>query len=133
MKKYSPEVLKREEIKIRDRRAEIYTEAIIKVMGKYVELIERKTILKHLSLDKDDVILNAGCGVGRTTIELSKMCKKVYAIDYSPISIEVLNKNLRKDDITNVESYVGDITETLPKEITRALLYAFWVFIVNIS
>jgi 2-polyprenyl-3-methyl-5-hydroxy-6-metoxy-1,4-benzoquinol methylase len=114
MRSYTSQELKREEIKIRDQRAADYVQATIEYMGRQFDSVERQTVLDWLRPTECDVILDAGCGVGRLTISLARRCRKVYAIDYSPQSIAVLNEHLEKDQIDNVETLIGDITQPLP-------------------
>jgi len=55
--------------------------------------------LSHISINKDDTILDIGCGGGRTVNTLAKIAAegKVYGIDYSEVSVAVstsINKKL---------------------------------------
>ncbi len=47
--------------------------------------------LGHISINTSDVILDVGCGGGRTVNTLAKIATegKVYGIDYSPVSVAV--------------------------------------------
>ena len=59
--------------------------------------------LSHISINKDDTILDIGCGGGKTINTLAKIATegKVYGIDYSEISVAVStskNKRLIDDD-----------------------------------
>lgn len=40
-----------------------------------------KSVLKFLKPKKEDIILDAGCGEGKTALKVAKKCKKVYGID----------------------------------------------------
>ncbi len=54
--------------------------------------------LGRISIDKSDVILDVGCGGGRTVNTLAKIATdgKIYGIDYSPVSVAVsTSKNKR--------------------------------------
>jgi ubiquinone/menaquinone biosynthesis C-methylase UbiE len=54
--------------------------------------------LGHISIDKSDMILDVGCGGGRTVNTLAKIATegKVYGIDYSQVSVAVsTSKNKR--------------------------------------
>jgi len=37
--------------------------------------------LKNLNLQKDDIVLDAGCGNGSLSLSISEKCKKIYAVD----------------------------------------------------
>jgi ubiquinone/menaquinone biosynthesis C-methylase UbiE len=54
--------------------------------------------LGHISINRNDVILDVGCGGGRTVNTLAKIATegKVYGIDYSRVSVAVsISKNKR--------------------------------------
>lgn len=102
------------EIEARDKDAENFEEWYVSTKGHYHDFVEKKTILNHLNLEENDVILDAGCGTGRITRLLAKNCKKIYALDFSEKSIEILNKKIQKENIGNIETYVCDITKKLP-------------------
>lgn len=62
--------------------------------------------LSHISINKDDTILDIGCGGGRTVNTLAKIAAegKVYGIDYSEVSVAVsTSKNKRLIDAGRVK------------------------------
>jgi SAM-dependent methyltransferase len=103
----------KDEIKARDEQAEEFEDWYLQ-KGYYYDWIEKKTILNALNLQREDVVLDVGCGTGRFAREISRKCNKVYGIDFSPKSIEVLNKKTQEEGIKNIEPYVCDITKPLP-------------------
>jgi ubiquinone/menaquinone biosynthesis C-methylase UbiE len=54
--------------------------------------------LSHISINKDDTILDIGCGGGRTVNTLAKIAAegKVYGIDYSEVSVAVSTSKNKK-------------------------------------
>jgi ubiquinone/menaquinone biosynthesis C-methylase UbiE len=114
--------------------------------------------LGHISINKSDIILDVGCGGGRTANTLAKIAAEgqVYGIDYSQVSVAVsTSKNKRliekgqvkilhasvdsipfSDDmfdlVTAVEScyFWPDLTNNL-KEIRRVLKTGGSVILVN--
>ena len=54
--------------------------------------------LNHISINKDDTILDIGCGGGRTVNTLAKIAAegKVYGIDYSEVSVAVSTSKNKK-------------------------------------
>jgi SAM-dependent methyltransferase len=102
-----------EEITARDEQAESY-EQWYGQRGVLYNYVEKKVIIDALNLQKDDIVLDAGCGTGRLAREMAQRCKKVYGIDFSPKSIEWLNKKLQEQRINNIEMSVGDLTGNLP-------------------
>jgi len=93
----------KKEIKARDEQAEIYEDWYLKRRRLY-DWVEKKTIINTLGLKDSDVVLDAGCGTGRITRLIAKNVKKVYAIDFSPKSIDILNRKLYEEKIYNVET-----------------------------
>lgn len=102
-----------EEIKARNNEADRYEDWYLQ-RGYYYDWVEKTTILNALNLKREDIVLDVGCGTGRFTREIAKRCKKVYGVDFSPESIEVLNKKAKQEGIENIESYICDITKQLP-------------------
>lgn len=102
-----------EEIRARDGQAEEFEDWYLQ-RGYYYDWVEKRTILNALNLQREDVVLDVGCGTGRFTKVIAKKCKKVYGVDFSPKSIEVLNKKAQEEGIQNIETYVCDITKPLP-------------------
>lgn len=97
----------------RDNRAEDYEQWYLQ-KGFFFDYIEKQVILNTLNLNKNDIVLDCGCGTGRLTRLIAKKVKKVYAIDFSPKSIEVLKKKVLVEKIENIEMYVHDITKPFP-------------------
>lgn len=103
------------EIQYRDQVAATYeTGWYTERMGCWAEWLEKRVILNRVNPQQDDVILDAGCGTGRLTRPLARACKKVYAMDFSPRSIEVLNEKARQEGIHNIESLAWDVTQPFP-------------------
>lgn len=69
---------------------------------------------KCLDIKKDDVILDAGCGVGGTSIYLTQKYKvKVRGITLSDVQIKIARKNASKTGVSHlVEFSYQDFTET---------------------
>jgi len=73
----------------------------------------KHTILKYEkffleNIDKDNVILDIGCGNGRLASELATIAKKVVGIDISQKNIDVANKKFKKP---NIKFIAGDVTK----------------------
>ncbi|MGC9171491.1 class I SAM-dependent methyltransferase [Caldisericum sp.] len=62
-------------------------------------------------LEKDSYILDAGCGIGRHSIELAKRGYKVLGIDTSPIYIKVANETKSQLKLENALFDVMDMRE----------------------
>lgn len=53
---------------------------------------------------KKKIILDLGCGFGASSIILSKLAKKVYAIDLTSVAVKNAKKNLKINKIKNVNT-----------------------------
>ena len=74
-------------------------------------LLDKGQILAGLSITHGQIILDAGCGNGYMAKEFSKLTGKtgkVYALDPDTVSIDILKAETIG---TNIEPFVGDITE----------------------
>lgn len=68
--------------------------------------------LDAMPLDKDDVVLDCGCGPGRVAIQLAKRVKKVIALDNSEGMMAECKKNCAAAGVENVEFVLADWQET---------------------
>lgn len=72
-------------------------------------ILEQDILIKKADPEKNEIILDAGCGTGRYIKELKKNCKKVTGIDFSKEMLEVAkNKN------PEVNFIQADLTKKLP-------------------
>jgi len=106
--------IQQREIESRNQEAANFDAWYLGTKGILHDRVERESILDALKLGEGDTVLDAGCGTGRITLEIAKRVSKVYALDFAPACIEVLNRKLRERGIDNVETHVADITKALP-------------------
>lgn len=64
---------------------------------------KRNQIIGFGDVDKNDVVLEIGTGIGTLTIELAKKAKKVIAIEQDENICKILTKRLKDEKIDNVE------------------------------
>jgi ubiquinone/menaquinone biosynthesis C-methylase UbiE len=62
-----------------------------------------------IPVDKNYEILDIGAGMGRISIPLSRIAKKVVAVDQSFLRLKFLKKRAKSEELDNIEIYVGDI------------------------
>ena len=74
-------------------------------------------LFSKLILDKEDTVLDIGCGEGSITIPLAKRVKKVIGLDSSPKMLEYLEKRAAENSITNIETVLKPIEEIKYDEI----------------
>jgi SAM-dependent methyltransferase len=56
----------------------------------------------------DDTVLDIGAGIGRWSIPMARVCKRVTALDALPRMLEILLENSASENVTNIETVVGD-------------------------
>jgi len=61
-------------------------------------------------LQPDDTVLDIGAGIGRWSIPMARVCKKVTALDTVPRTLEILRENAAVENVTNIEAVAGDWT-----------------------
>lgn len=74
-------------------------------------------LFNKLILDKEDSVLDVGCGEGSITIPIAKRVKKVIGIDSSPKMLELLEKRAKNNNINNIKSILKPIEEIKYSEI----------------
>lgn len=62
-----------------------------------------------LPLDRESVVLDAGCGWGTLTFQLARGCKRVIALDESPYSAEFVKIRSVQDGVSNVSPVIGNV------------------------
>lgn len=72
--------------------------------------------LSKLKLTEDLVVLDIGCGTGSVTVEMGLLCPNglVYSIDSNEEAIELVNKNVERFQLNNVNIIKGEAPEALP-------------------
>lgn len=74
-------------------------------------------LFDKLILDKNDTVLDVGCGEGSITIPIAKKVKKVIGIDSSPKMLEYLEKRAIENDVENIETILKPIEEITYEDI----------------
>lgn len=95
-----------------DRRSKIYDEQVIpEYKSTYKKTVKRSA---HF-LNKDDRILEIGCGTGNATIPLSGCVKEITAIDTSREMMDKAKEKAEKKGRTNIRFMKKDIMELTDK------------------
>jgi putative AdoMet-dependent methyltransferase len=96
-------------------RARMWDKRSSMIEGEFQE--RAKQIAEMLNLDQQSVVADLGCGTGQYTIEFSKYCGKIYAVDISPVMLDILEEKSGKKKAANIERMDGGILEFLSKDI----------------
>ena len=85
--------------------------------------ISRRNILRKWEQDnliqEGQTILDYGCGTGSFTIPAARIVGnrgKVYAVDYFPRQLKIVEKKAEKEGLTNIETILSDSGTGLPDE-----------------
>src|SRR4030066_1947584 len=64
--------------------------------------------LGKLGLDREQVLVDLGCGSGFFSIPASRLVKKVFALDIQQEMLDILNEKIKKAKITNIEVILSE-------------------------
>ena len=76
-------------------------------------------VFEYLNLTKDDVIIDAYCGIGTMSLLASKLCKEVYGIEVVSEAITNANKNKELNNITNANFILGKAEEKIDELVKK--------------
>jgi 23S rRNA (uracil-5-)-methyltransferase RumA len=71
-------------------------------------------IIRACGLTGKEIVIDAFCGVGITTMQIAKNAKIVYGIDYSASSIKDANANAALNKIKNIAFFADRVEKVLP-------------------
>lgn len=83
------------------------------------DLINPSVFFANIKIYPSAQVLDAGCGAGRYSIELSKLLDEkglIHAVDDWDEGIESLKKTIREGGISNINPMKADITKHIPLE-----------------
>lgn len=79
----------------------------------------RKDIIKEVELKEGFHVLDFGCGPGGYTLPVSEAIGatgKLYALDATPLALEMVKKIVEKHKLKNVKTIESDCATGLPNE-----------------
>lgn len=98
----------------------------IKHSNVYHHFLTKQVVKKYLRPNKNDTLLDFGCGVGRFSSFLSPIVKDIYGVDTSIEMINVANDN-KNSELSNVH-YFNITSQKLPLEDqTINKIFSIWV------
>lgn len=74
-----------------------------------------KLAIQKAQLNKDDIVIDAYCGIGTISLSLAKVVKKVYGVEIVPEAIEDAKRNAHINKISNCKFVVAKAEEQLGK------------------
>lgn len=79
-------------------------------------------------INKDSVVLDLGCGTGTYTVELSKICKEIHALDFSEGMLDVLKDKINKYKLKNINIIKSDWNEL---DLKKENMYKKYDFVLS--
>lgn len=76
-------------------------------------------ILSKVDVKNANTMLDIGCGPGAFALKFAKKLKKVYALDFSPKMLNLVEKNAKEQNIKNIFCIKHDIEQSF-KDIPKA-------------
>lgn len=70
--------------------------------------------LEYANVGKDDIVIDAYCGIGTISLFLAQQAKKVYGVEIVAQAIDDAKANARKNNMDNVEFVVGEAESVMP-------------------
>ena len=71
------------------------------------------TAVSLADIQKDDVVLDAYCGIGTIGLVAAGKCKKVVGVELNELSIENAKENAKNNSINNAEFYANDVKKQI--------------------
>ncbi|NLM01379.1 MAG: 23S rRNA (uracil(1939)-C(5))-methyltransferase RlmD [Treponema sp.] len=78
------------------------------------EVLYKKAI-ENLQLTFNDSIIELYCGVGTITMEIAKVVKNVFAIEYVSAAVEDAKENAKRNNVHNVQFVNGKVEDVLSR------------------
>ncbi|MEG0565186.1 MAG: 23S rRNA (uracil(1939)-C(5))-methyltransferase RlmD [Hungatella sp.] len=82
------------------------------------------TALEYAGLTGAETVWDLYCGIGTISLFLAQKAKQVYGVELIPESIQDARINAALNGITNVEFFVGNVEEVLPKAYEENQIHA---------
>ena len=70
--------------------------------------------LEYAEITKDDIVIDAYCGIGTISLFMAQQAKKVYGVEVVPEAVEDGKKNATLNNMTNAEFFVGEAEKVMP-------------------
>lgn len=93
---------------------QISSQSFYQVNTPQAELLYQ-TAIEYAQLDKEDIVIDAYCGIGTIGLSLAERVKKVYGVEVVPKAIEDARKNAEQNNIENVSYEVGQAEDAMKK------------------
>ncbi len=99
-----------------DRVVDVLGKKIVVCPGTFCPLgvFSTNFILKNMSITRNDVVLDLGCGTGVISVFAAEKARKVYAVDINPCAVRCTRINCKLNSV-DVDVRQGDMFSPFPK------------------
>lgn len=96
---------------------------------------EAEDFINYVGLTAEQAVLEFGAGTGELSIEIARHCKMVYAVDISPVMLEIARKKANSQGINNIEycragfltyEHQGEPVDVIVSQLALHHLPDFW-------
>lgn len=96
---------------------------------------EAEDFINYVGLTAEQVVLEFGAGTGDLSIEIARHCKMVYAVDISPVMLEIARNKANSHDINNIKychagfltyEHQGEPVDVIVSQLALHHLPDFW-------
>lgn len=70
--------------------------------------------LEYAAVGKDDVVVDAYCGIGTISLFLAQQAQQVYGIEVVPEAVDDAKENAKLNGMQNVDFFVGEAEKVMP-------------------
>lgn len=98
---------------IGDLKFKISPRSFYQVNPTQTKVLYEKT-LEYANVDRNDIVIDAYCGIGTISLFLAQKAKKVYGVEIVPEAIDDAKINAKLNGITNAEFVVGEAEKVMP-------------------
>lgn len=96
---------------------------------------EAEDFINYVGLTAEQAVLEFGAGTGELSIEIARHCKMVYAVDISPVMLEIARNKAESHDINNIKychagfltyEHQGEPVDVIVSQLALHHLPDFW-------
>lgn len=93
---------------------------VAKNFGKWIENDDYpEKLIDKIKVDKNNTVIDLGCGEGTITVPLAKKVLKLTAADLSEMMLEQIEEKAKKENLNNIKTLQIDIKKMSPEDVEK--------------